>query len=102
MSVVNGNRYYVIASYYGSKTHGKNLRYLEGYNELIPEGFLSDQRSDNNNENYTPVSRNDTDDRVTIKVPKVPKTGDKNRCCIRRWKDNSQDKKENEETYGEK
>lgn len=74
MSVVNGNKYYVIASYYGSKAHGKTLRYLEEYNELVPEGFLSDKRSES--DNLSPVRRNETGDAVTIKVPKVPKTGD--------------------------
>ena len=46
MSVVNGDKYYVLSSYTDSKVGGKTLRYLAGFTELVPEGTLADEKPD--------------------------------------------------------
>lgn len=43
VGVVNGENYYVLASFRGSKTLGKSLRYISGFNEIIPEGSTKDK-----------------------------------------------------------
>ena len=43
MAVVNGENYYVLASCRGSQNLGKTLRYISGFNEIIPEGSTKDK-----------------------------------------------------------
>ena len=55
MSVVNGENYYVLTSCRGSQNLGKTLRYISGFNEIIPKGSSKESSDELDEIFYTNV-----------------------------------------------